>query len=359
MNLFTPIVPPEKQHPNFARACIAGRIGEREVVQGWAAGFPDRDNKFVHEFQTSFNSSFWEIYLHGLFKEHGFEMDWSHPSPDFHLAAPNGGIIVEAVTANAAAGATPEWEKMKMLTDQVRHKDFWPLNREAIIRLSNALLSKLRKYRSSYRGLPHVAGKPYVIAVAPFEQPDFQHQYDRPMRALLYDDYVDETAYFRDPATYTQGPPSVKLGSVEKDNGATIDMGIFLNEDWAEVSAILFSCVATWGKTVAMSVRPKPGFVMTSWGTDASGRPQARRDSIGYPSESTSDGLQVFHNPNAHRPLPLETFRHKGVVQHYLSPQHGWMRDGYDDCLQFRLTQTLNIGDGKANERWWQSDTKA
>lgn len=350
MDLFTPIVPLEKQHANFVRTCIPYRIGEREVVQGWAAGFPDRDNKFVHEFQTSFNSSFWEVYLHALFREYGFSMDWSHASPDFHLATPHDGVIVEAVTANAAAGATPEWEKMRMLTDQVRHKDFWPLNREAIIRLSNALLSKLRKYKSSYRDLPHVAGKPFVIAVAPFEQPDFQYQYDRPMRALLYDDYVDETAYFRNPAAYKQGPPSVQLGSVEKDNGATIDMGIFLNDGWSEVSAVVFSCVATWGKAVAMSTRPKPGFVMSSWGTDESGRSQGRQARIGHPSESISDGLQVFHNPYARRPLSLDIFRRKGVVQHHLSPQHGWVREGYDDCLQFRLTQTINVRDDKANE---------
>ena len=350
MDLFIPILPSDKQHPNFVRTCIPDRIGEREVVKGWAAGFPDRDNKFVHEFQSSFNSSFWEIYLHAVFKEYGFEMDWSHASPDFNLATPHGSVIVEAVTANAAEGATPEWEKMKLLTDQVRRKDFWPLNREAIIRLSNSLLSKLRKHRSSYSKLSHVAGKPYVIAVAPFEQPDFQHQYDRPMRALLYDDYVDETAYFRNPAAYTQGPPSVQLGSVEKDNGGTIDMGIFLNEGWTEVSAVVFSCVATWGKTVAMSVRQKPGFVMTSWGTDGSGRSKGRQARIGCPSETTSDGLQVFHNPYARRPLPLETFRRKGVVQHYRSPQFGWMREGYDDCLQFRLTQTFNIRGDMANE---------
>lgn len=343
MDLFTPIVPPEKQHPNFAQACIASRIGERDVVQGWAAGFPDRDNKFIHEFQTTFNSSFWEIYLHGLFKEYEFKMDWSHPSPDFHLNASGRDFILEAVTANAAAGATPEWEKIKMLTDQVRNNDFWPLNREAIIRLSSALLSKLCMYRSSYQKLPHVSGKPYVIAVAPFEQPGFQYQYDRPMRALLCDDYVDETAYFRNPMAYTEGPPSVNIGSVEKENGTTIDMGIFLNDGWSEVSAILFSCVATWGKTVAMSARPKPGFVMTTWGTDASGRSQARQAGIGVPSESTSDGLQVFHNPYARHPLPLEIFRRKRVVQHYLSPEHGWMREGYDDCLQFRLAQALNI----------------
>lgn len=104
MDLFTPIVPIEKQHANFVRTCIPDRLGEREVVQGWAEGFPDRDNKFVQEFQTSFNSSFWEVYLHALFREYGFAMDWSHASPDFHLTTPRGGLIVEAVTVHL-----PRW----------------------------------------------------------------------------------------------------------------------------------------------------------------------------------------------------------------------------------------------------------
>ncbi|MFC6282572.1 hypothetical protein [Polaromonas aquatica] len=337
----------DKQHENFKRTSVPSRRAEREIVEGWAQGFPDRDNKLGREFQTTFNSSFWEIYLHALFREYGFTMDWSHASPDFHLKTEYGEVVVEAVTANAADGATPEWEKVRLMTEEVARKNFWPLNREAIIRLSSALLSKLRKYRDSYRRLPHVGGKPFVIAVAPFEQPDFQYQYDRPMRALLYDDYVDETAYFRDPDTYKEGPPSVQLSSVEKDNGATIEMGIFGNDDWAEVSAVLFSCVATWGKTVAMSSVPKPGYVAASWGTDSSGRSEMRRASIGVPSEGISDGVQIFHNPHANRPLSLDVFRRHGVVQHYLSPEGRWIRENYDGCLQFRLTQGIGLIDEK------------
>lgn len=338
MDIFTPIVPPENQHPNFVRVCADSRIGEREVVQSWSSGFPDRDNKFVHEFQTTFNSSFWEIYLYALFKEYGFDMDWLHPSPDFNLTTSYGKVIVEAVTANAAIGAVPEWEKLTLnnITNEMEKKNFWPLNREAIIRLSSALLSKNKKYHSSYKKLSHVADKPYVIAIAPFEQPCFQHQYDRPMRALLYDDYVDETAYYRNRLAYLRGPPSVKLGFVEKDNGTKIDMGIFFKDEWKEVSAVLYSCVATLGKAVAMSNRPKCGFVETLWGTNGRGRSKYRRARIGYPSESISDGLQIFHNPHALRPLPPETFRRKGVVQHYWSQEHGWTCEGYDECLQIR-----------------------
>ncbi|MQQ35497.1 hypothetical protein GE543_14450 [Pseudomonas sp. SZ57] len=337
MDLFTPVVPVERQHENFRRVLVPGRVSERAVVSGWAEGFPDRDNKFLHEFQTTFNSSFWEVYLYGLFKSYSFSLNWSQASPDFWLTTAYGEIIVEAVTANAAEGKEPEWDKKSLMSDAVRKKDFWPLNREAIIRLSNALSAKVRKYEKSYKKLSHVPGKPFVIAVAPFEQPDFQHQYDRAMRALLYNDYVDEKAYFEDPARFPDGPPSVRLDEITKDNGSTFELGIFENDDWAEVSAVIFSCVATWGKAVAMSNDRRDGFIMANWGTDESGKSESRESRVGIPSEEIHDGLQIFHNPYASNPVDLRVFRRKGVVQHYLS-QGVWIREGYDDCLQFRFT---------------------
>ncbi|HBF29744.1 hypothetical protein [Rhizobium sp.] len=351
MDLFTSILSQEQLHPNFLRVLVPERVGEREIVSEWAEGFPDRDNKFVHEFQTTFNSSFWEIYLHGLFKFYSFTMNWSHASPDFWLRTPWGDVIVEAVTANAASGAMPEWEKSKFMTKNVKDQIFWPLNREAIIRLSSALLSKLRKYKSNYRTLAHVPGKPFVVAIAPFEQPDFQYQYDRPMRALLYDDYVDEDACSRDPARFPDGPPSVKLGTIEKDNGASFDLGIFENDGWSEISAVMFSCVATWGKTVAMSSRPRLGTVATTWGTTLSGKSVGRMRSIGIPSETISDGLQIFHNPYARNPLDLRIFRHDGVVQHYQS-ETGWVREEYDACLQCRTVHAIGLQDGEPPESY-------
>lgn len=349
MDLFTPITPADKLHPNFVRCLLPQREGEREVVAAWAEGFEDRDGKLVKEFQTTFNSTFWEVYLFAVFKAYGFTVDWKHSSPDFVLETPKGGVVVEAVTANAAQGATPEWNKPSMLTDAVRNKDFDGLNREAIIRLSNALLGKLKEFRKSYGQMQHVKGKPFVIAVAPFEQPDFQHQYDRSMRALLFDEYVDETSYLKNPEAFPDGPPSVSLGSVEKANGTTIDLGIFNNDSWAEVSAVVFSCVATWGKTVAMSTRSSLGLVHSSWGTDASGKSQPRIARIGVPSESETDGLQVFHNPHARRPLDPEVFRRPGVVQHFANPE-GFLRENYDSCLQFRLTQKIVLRDKPRGE---------
>lgn len=340
MKLFDPILPEASQHRNFKTTLSLRNAAERDIVSQWVDGMPNRDNKFVEEFQRSFNSSFWEIYLHGLFKEYGFEMDWAHQSPDFWLKTNHGEVLIEAVTANAAMGAVPEWERPGVLDEMIAAKNFWPLNREAIIRLSNAMLSKLRRYNDYYRTLPHVGRKPFVIAIAPFEQPYFNHQYDRAIRALLYDEYVDETAFYKNRAKYPIGPPTVQLGSVEKDNGTTIDLGLFLNDGWPEVSAVIFSCAATWGKASAMSPVERIGWIASSWGDGPDGQPVRRRDRLGAAFETISDGLQVFHNPHARYPLNLGIFRRKGVIQQFVG-NDGWVREGQDQSLQFRISQTL------------------
>ena len=70
MNLFLPVVDESRMHPHF-KSIYSNPIyqPQREVVAEWANGFVDRDNKFVYEFQTTFNSSFWELYLFALFKQ--------------------------------------------------------------------------------------------------------------------------------------------------------------------------------------------------------------------------------------------------------------------------------------------------
>jgi len=55
----------------------------RAVLTQWAEGFDDRDGKFVREFQTTYNSSFWELYLFAVLKHLGIEVDLSFKAPDF------------------------------------------------------------------------------------------------------------------------------------------------------------------------------------------------------------------------------------------------------------------------------------
>ncbi len=338
MDFFAPLVEKEKWNKNFLSVLLPFRKSERELFNQWAEGFVDRDGKLVIEFQTTFNSSFWEIYLFSCFKEYGFKVDWSHQSPDFILTEIGGGLIVEAATTNSAQGKPNEWDRNFSQEELEVLQCFRDINTEAIIRLSNTILTKVKKYHDTYKKLDHVKNKPFILAVAPFEQPHFNIQYDRPIRALLYDYYVDEDAFLENPEGHPDGPLSINLGFVEKDNGAEIPLGIFNDSQLSEISAVIFSCTATWGKLSAMSRNPATSTVVRSiWATAPDGVPEKRCCSPAEHEEGILDGLHIYHNPYATYPLSPNIFRAPRVVQHYFDHQTlQWIHEGQTDALLYR-----------------------
>lgn len=313
MNLFEPLVTEDKQHKNFISILRNTKEADRQELLKWCDGFPDRDNKFVKEFQTTFNSSFWEIYLYALFKEIGLPMDWDFSSPDFMVEYNGKNIVIEATIAAAASGKVPEWEKDLKEAPPTRFKD---MNMESIIRLSNSIISKYRKYKDKYSKLEHVKGNPFVIAVAPFEQPHFNLQCETPIMALLYDFYVDEDAYNDNPHLYPNGPPDIDLGFVEKENGSEIELGLFENDCLSEISAVILSTTATWGKVESMSKSKALRFVSTVWWSEEKLGPICKNSA----NENIRDGVFVFHNPYAKKPLDPEMYNHQGITQVFVDP---------------------------------------
>ena len=221
LKLFDLQVDKEKRHKNFVTIVEQSTCEDREELERWCEGFPDRDKKLVKEFQTTFNSSFWEIYLYQLLKKLDFEFDWSYSRPDFLIRNKDIFFNVEATIASSAAGKKPEWEKD--LNDGFPTR-FREMNIESIIRLSNAISKKYSKYKEDYSKLEHVKGNPFILALAPFEQPHFNMQCDVPMMALLYNYYVDEDSYKDNPSAYPHGPEGIALDYVEKDNGSKVTL---------------------------------------------------------------------------------------------------------------------------------------
>jgi len=343
MDLLTPLFDDGKLHQHF-KTISDGRVGrhyQRDEILRWLEGFPDRDNKFVKEFQTTFNSSFWEIYLYAVFREYGLALDWTHAAPDFLVTAVDATFTVEATTANHAADRAPEWGK-PLTPEFFDSVDFNELNRIAIIRLANAFMSKSKKYQEKYTSHAHVKGRPFVLAVAPFEQPGFHLQAYRPIEALLFDHYVDEAEYLANPERFPNGPLTKSLGSVEKDNGAEIELGFFQNPRFSHISAVIFSHLATWGKVDAMCGNPD-AIINSIWLTHKGMRPVVARASAG--PEKITDGLRIYHNPYAIHPLPLEVFRREGVVQLWAdSNEHALLHEQADNCLQSRTAITFLKG---------------
>ena len=81
MDLFNPRLPEEKLYKNFRFISADPDFAKiRPIIQNWANGLLDRrgeGQKIINEFQTTFNSSMWELYLNRALIELGCIVDFS------------------------------------------------------------------------------------------------------------------------------------------------------------------------------------------------------------------------------------------------------------------------------------------
>jgi hypothetical protein len=292
----------------------------------WSQGFVDRDGKFVREFQTTFNSSFWELYLHAGFKELGFTIDFSKPAPDFYLQSDDGEFLAEAVTANHPDGFRPEWD-----WNATPPEDFDEFLRLATVRIANAITEKHKKYITSYANLSHVKGKPFVLCVAPFEQPGFFFQGSRAITRVLFG--FDEVLTIKsDGEIIPVG--EARMTRILKDSGAEVPLAVFTDARMEDVSAVIFSNTATWGKLRALHTSPKPDIIFSST-RFAPGQtsPKAEVVSGEYYHETLLDGLHLFINPYAKNKLNIRSFTSREVAIHTFSPESlnyvPWYPEGF------------------------------
>ncbi len=318
LDLFTPIVPENRLHPNFTRLIGETDDGIRAVLRDWADGFVDRDGKFVDEFQRTFNSSWWELYLHAVLKSLGIRIDFSFDAPDF--VAPDQNLAIEAVISAHGQGMTPEWEKT--IRDLTNTGEIGARYLENLVRLSNSIDSKVRRYRERYSGLSHMRGKAYVIAIHNFATPDAHQLGDVAMQRLLYDVWEE--------------------GEFLKDGRIPLPTGLFLDERMSEVSGILFSSLATYGKARALAdcegifvfqaIRIRNNVEAITIG--------ARKSDY---RESLRDGLRLFHNPHAAIPLPDGLFAPDDIREFRLVDDEIWTSCHPDGDLCMRQVHAINV----------------
>ena len=121
--------------------------------------------KFIKEFQSTFNSSMWELYLNRALTDLGCSVDYSKAAPDFFVQGPgNYEFNIEAVVSDQP----PTAKRQKTFCEQ----DF---KTRGALKLVGKIRDKLDLYRGSngkkhpYSSLSHVRGRPFVIAIAPFD----------------------------------------------------------------------------------------------------------------------------------------------------------------------------------------------
>jgi hypothetical protein len=334
MDLFTPIVSEAEQHPNFRTILKQDNQFNCDVVKGWASSFQDRDGKFVREFQTTFDSSFWELYLFAVLKQFGMQVDFSVASPDFFVTT-GGGMNVEATVALHAQGAPPEYAERKASDIP---KDLNELNRQTMLRIRNSIDTKYKKYSKIYASLDHVANRPFVLAITAFDGPYARLACQRAIEPVLYGYYVDEEKFLREGGTLEKQ----RISAVRKDNLSEVPLAVFGVEEFAWLSAVVFSSCASWGKVRALSSDPNPNIFFQAVRLNASGAiPHVVHARKSEYSESLLDGLRIYHNPSATHKLDANTFRHPDVFQSYFSEEEGeWTHDQRNGLLLYRSVLT-------------------
>lgn len=336
IDLFTPRVESIRFHPIFAMLLQDQYGPERAVLEAWAEGFRDRDGKFVQEFQTTFESSLWELYLNACLRALGLKIDFAFDSPDFVVTSPTG-LIVEGTITAPAAGGKPAYgyDSSEIPTD------FNEFNRQASLRICNSFDSKIKRYRDYYSTLSHARNKPYAIAIGAYDRPLAHMAASRPILAAIYGLYYDEET------TIAQSAPQVisyPVEAVVKSETTDIPVGLFCTDNYADVSAVLYSSLTTWGKVRALADNPIAQTVYTTFhpntrGLNASVKRAIKKD---Y-REDLLDGMYVLHNPFANEPIPHGVLSHARVAEIRVSTDGQLQVDSPDDFLLMRQLMSVTV----------------
>ena len=330
MNLFTPVIPEDRLHPVFRMLMQSENAPERALLGAWSDGMPDRDGKFVKEFQSTFESSLWELYLHACLKELGHSLDFSHVSPDFVVTEPIPFVLEATISAPALGQPSGFGVGPPELPDDLNE-----FNRDAIVRICNSFDAEVRRYRDYYCTLPHVNGRPYVIAIAPFDRPAAHLAANRPIVGALYGMYFDEEATMAEGRNVVIRHP---IDGIPKKPGVEVPVGLFANADYKEVSAVVYGPLATWGKLRALADAPDKAMTFTTLHPNPDGlMPLMRREIKANYVEHLVDGLYVLHNPYAAQPLSVLAFQHPRIAQYVPYGPHAVREIAPDDFLLMRM----------------------
>lgn len=333
IDLFRSQVPPERQHMIFRRLMEDEYGPERSVLENWAQRFEDRDGKFVQEFQLTFESSFWELYLNAALRTWGLVPDMAFASPDFVVTQPTR-LTIEATISAPPKDSPPAFGYN---ADDIPD-DFSKFNADAAVRICNSFDAKVRRYRNYYSALPHVAGAPFVIAIAAFDRPLAHFAASRPVIAAVYGLYHDEAATPRDAERVT----SYNVVAAAKSETVDIPVGLFCDDSYSDVSAVIYSSLATWGKMRALADNPTALTVYRSFHPkDGSLFPEVRTAQKSEYREDLMDGLWVLHNPYAKQPIAVGVLSHQRVAEVRVAPDGELLISAPDDFLLLRTLMSV------------------
>ena len=311
-DLLAPIIAEHQLHPSFKTLLEArGYAPHRDMLREVWKAFPNPESGFIREFQAEhFDRRIWELYVFALLYHGPFEITRPNEQPDFLLKQGNVEVWVEATTAN---GSKEHPVREKSIPEELLNEMY----NELPLRLGSPLYSKLKE---KYWELPHVGGKPLVIALGDFSQhPGVRHS-DFALHRFLYG---------QDAKVRSLPGEVVKLEMLRVDSHSawkTIPSAFFSWDGAENISAVVFSNEGTLAKFGRMGFEfdmyPYVRMIRVGGCVDfdpTATYPKAFGYLVGDVPEDWGHGAYVYHNPRAVNPLPLDFFRGIGG-QHWMGP---------------------------------------
>lgn len=294
----------------------------RNVINEIIPHFFDVDGNFVEQFQTQgFDSRLWELYLFCYFNEEGLLVDRSHFAPDFLLSTNHMNVSLEAVIV---ANKEPNkiWTKQLELEEIFKKEELMPS------RWGSSLYSKLTHTDKSgrhYWDYSHTQERPFVLAIADFHETFSMTWSQNSLITYLY-------GYKYNHSYNEKGELIIQPIKVEKhikgEGRSTIPSGFFFQDNSENISAVLHSSCATISKFSRIGKQcglDKNDILMYRIGSVYNPDPNASKPNVFQylvteeNSEPWSEGVTVFHNPNAKYPLPSDFF--PNAAQCYLQDE--------------------------------------
>ncbi|WP_197485462.1 hypothetical protein [Delftia sp. GW456-R20] len=369
MDLFKTKIQEDKLHDSFKFIRNNALLSkEREVIQSWGQGLLTRkgeSKKFINEFQTTFNSAFWELYLNKAFIEIGLNVDYSKNSPDFCISTTEGYLF------NVEAVITDQPKLGERILRKENYKDFSTIKLAGKIKDKKDLFIGENQKKHPYSSLKHVTGRPFVIAIAPFDSDNSSMQNNEIINRVLFGiDAPNRESLFtgRQPA----------ISAVTKENGANVKLGIFTNNSYKEISAVIFSTTGTFGKVqieskidkIIRSTRYRKFDNYSTYSNDKRNQITVntmRPDYYNYKAEirlkiqeilygsdisvchsrfhneSHLDGLHIYYNPYAEFPLDKNIFSPPEITHNFFDlAERIPIQDHPDGSLVSREIYDLN-----------------
>jgi hypothetical protein len=273
--------------------------------------FPNPDRNWVSDCQTgNFHTRLWEAQLLASFREQGLLVTQPFKSPDFRIENRIGGEAwVEAVTANPPLPYNHVNAPFTPVPNRPEELFFGA----AALRFAKTLGNKLAR---DYHVLPHVAGKPFVIAIADFQAPASMTWSRQGLIGYLYAEGARVAEL--DGRTKAVSMPATHLLGASQ-----FPAGLFADDRCSELSAVLFSNACSIAKLnrVAISGGGAPSGLRYTRNGEFFDRTAGALIGIPFSLDITSDNyrrlwphgyepwtaeMEVFHNPFARNPLPFE-----------------------------------------------------